>query len=120
MKEIFSISSHISCVNEEFKQHLPNLQTSLLTDIEKRIDSIDETLPQLKNFILPIGKIDIVKIHQTRTIARRCERSLVPLKEEIDSFILQFLNRLSDYLFVLSRKQCYDTNQKEFEWKSKK
>ena len=119
IEELFSISSHISCVSTSFEHMLPKLNTSLITTIENRIDEIDTTLPALTSFILPIGSYEIVSIHQARTVTRRCERSLVKLKDEIDPFILKIINRLSDYLFTLARKHTKDTNQQEIVWNNK-
>lgn len=118
ISEIFTISSYISCVNEKFEEMLPKIKEELLNEIESRIDTIHTSLPELKSFILPIGAIEYTRIHQARTITRRCERSLVEIKEEINPFFIQLSNRLSDYMFILARKYLYDNNLKEITWNS--
>lgn len=116
ISELFSISSHISCVNETFKNMLPVVDSNLLVLIESRIDEIHSHLEELTSFILPIGSIEYTRIHQARTVARACERSLVEIKEEINPYFIQILNRLSDYLFTLTRKYLVDNNEKEVVW----
>ncbi len=116
--EIFTISSYISCVSEKFEEMLPKIKEELLSEIESRIDIIHTSLPELKSFILPIGTIEYTRIHQARTITRRCERSLVEIKEEINPFFIQLLNRLSDYIFILARKYLYDKDLEEITWSS--
>ncbi|CDW72443.1 cob yrinic acid-diamide mitochondrial-like [Stylonychia lemnae] len=74
-------------------------------ELEKRIDFMDEKLPPLKNFILPSGGLAASHIHVARTICRRAERNLIPLfqEEQIETHAYQYVNRLSDYLFMLAR-----------------
>ena len=118
ISEIFNISSHIACVSESFENMLASLHEELLVLIEERIDEITQDLEPLKSFILPIGSFELTRIHQVRTITRRCERSLVHIKEEIDPYILKLVNRLSDYCFTLARKYTKDHNQEEAVWKN--
>ena len=72
----------------------------------------------LKNFILPSGHDFASKCHIARTVCRRAERNLVSLKqvEKINNLYIQYLNRLSDYLFVLARTLLNETNSTEIEW----
>ena len=79
---------------------------------------MDASLPMLKNFILPSGLPTVSKCHIARTICRRAERNLVALSQEkqIDNLHIQYLNRLSDYLFVLARAILKDNNAQEIEW----
>ena len=74
--------------------------------IEKEIDLMEETLPPLKNFILPGGNILVSYCHIARCVCRRAERAVLRLNktEESPEIVNKFLNRLSDFLFVLSRK----------------
>ena len=83
--------------------------------IEKEIDKINKNLKPLKSFILPGGNKVSSLIHLARTINRRCEISIVKLNEthKINIEILKYINRLSDYLFVLARQ----TNKTEVLWK---
>ncbi len=86
--------------------------------MEKEIDKMDVSLPMLKNFILPSGLPTVSKCHIARTICRRAERNLVALGqvEKIDSLHLKYLNRLSDYLFVLARFILMENDTPAIEW----
>ena len=86
--------------------------------IEKEIDRMEEGLPMLRAFILPSGHPTASKCHIARAVCRRVERNLVALsqEEQIDSLHIQYLNRLSDYLFVLARAILKDNNVQENEW----
>ncbi|MFP4401954.1 MAG: cob(I)yrinic acid a,c-diamide adenosyltransferase [Candidatus Nanoarchaeia archaeon] len=119
VEEIFTISSHIACVSDSFKQVLPKHNPELISKIENRIDDITQKLPELKSFILPVGSVGLTQIHIARTVTRRAERALVPLKDEIEADFLQLINRLSDYFFTLARKYTQDNNEKEIIWNSK-
>ena len=83
--------------------------------LEKEIDKINNNLPTLNSFILPGGSKISSIIHLARTVNRRCERSVVKLneKQKVNVEVLKYLNRLSDYLFVLARA----LNKKEVLWK---
>ncbi len=76
-----------------------------ISRLEKAIDIIDNELPKVKNFVLPGGALASSMAHVARTVCRRCERRIIDLFETtyIDPNVLKFINRLSDYLFVLSR-----------------
>ena len=102
--------------NINTKQILPD--PDCLSIIEREIDSMEETLPVIKNFIIPGGNILISYCHIARCVCRRTERAVCRLKErdEIPDIIIKFLNRLSDYLFVLSRKISLDLDIQEIRW----
>ena len=92
-----------------------------LTDIElleMEMDQMNESLPELRNFILPGGCQASSFCHVARTVCRRAERHIVELSEnkEVDPNLIKFVNRLSDYLFVLSRKINLDQNASEILW----
>lgn len=89
--------------------------------IEKKIDTMEALLPSLKNFILPGGHPAVSHTHVARTVCRRCERSLVALSESTDvpEIILRYFNRLSDYLFVLSRFISHELKAMEIRWQPK-
>jgi cob(I)alamin adenosyltransferase len=89
--------------------------------VERNIDKMNEVLPELKNFILPSGHIIVSHCHLCRTICRRAERRVVELKEnatETNNNIIIYLNRLSDYFFVLSRYLGKNLEIKETIWNS--
>ena len=87
--------------------------------LEKEIDKMNEVLPQMKSFILPGGHVTVSHVHIARCICRRAERCCVRLSEQAaeDLLILKYLNRLSDYLFVLARHTSHLLNAEEIAWK---
>ena len=89
-----------------------------LSVLEKEIDRMEESLPQLNNFILPGGNLLISYCHITRCICRRAERAIARLNmtEESPVIMNKFLNRLSDFLFVLSRKIGLELDSEEIKW----
>jgi cob(I)alamin adenosyltransferase len=91
-------------------------------ELEVEIDELEESLPSLANFILPSGHPDISLCHICRTVCRRAERRVVTLSKEseVDPQIIVFLNRLSDYLFVLARSMAKYSEIEEVKWSAKK
>ena len=85
---------------------------------EREIDRLDNELPKMRNFILPGGSRPASLAHVCRTVCRRAERQIYRLAETIpvEEPVLVFINRLSDYLFVLARKECIRNNGKEIIW----
>lgn len=86
--------------------------------LEKEMDRMNNDLPELRNFILPGGSQAASFCHVARTVCRRAERKIVELAEnaEVDANLIKFVNRLSDYLFVLSRKINLDQKTPEILW----
>ncbi len=101
---------------------LPQIHPDDIEQLEKWIDAFDAELPELKNFILPRGHNVVSLCHVCRTVCRRAERSISAIQEyeSIGKYILPFVNRLSDYLFVLSRKLSQDLNVTEIRWEPRK
>ena len=97
--DLFILGSVVAGV--ELKKSLADYLVSQTNWLEKEIDTLDKKLPILKNFILPNGCESSARLHLARAICRRCERALVALGEYIE--LVPYLNRLSDYLFVLAR-----------------
>ena len=93
-----------------------------VTEIESEIDKINNELPELKNFIIPGGHVLISNTHLARCTCRRAERFITELKgeEEVSSVIIAYINRLSDYLFILARKLSKDFDVEEIKWIAKK
>lgn len=87
--------------------------------LEKEIDEMESQLPQLKHFILPGGHPVVSYCHIARTICRRTERCVIDLMEieVVDEIIVKYLNRLSDYLFVLGRLIAQELGVEEVTWK---
>jgi len=116
---LFTIGSHLATTpSKEVKMSLPDLEDGQIKFLEERIDIMEETLPALTNFVLPGGDASASKIHIARCVCRRAERISVALssEEDIDQSIVQYLNRLSDYLFVLSRYVLQKNNGTEVIW----
>jgi cob(I)alamin adenosyltransferase len=117
--KLFNIGSILACSNEDnFK--LPQILTEDVEMVERNIDEMNEVLPELKNFILPSGHIIVSHCHLCRTICRRAERRVVELSENAPSsnLIIIYLNRLSDYFFVLSRYLGKNMGISETIWNS--
>ena len=117
---LFIIGSALACdPAKEVKLWLPDLQESHIIELEHAIDEMNDALPEMKHFILPGGHKTISVAHVARTVCRRAERASVRvLSEESKSqtLILKYLNRLSDYLFVLSRYYGLLLDIKESQW----
>ena len=90
--------------------------------LEKAIDRMDEELPPLDSFVLPGGSPAVSACHISRTVCRRVERRILDMGEtiEIDEVLMRYINRLSDYLFVLSRKLAHDLHIEEIKWVPRK
>ena len=89
-----------------------------IEELENGIDNMNEFLPALKTFILPGGNESASLAHVCRTVCRRAERRTITLSldHEIEPITIKYLNRLSDYFFVLSRKLIYDAGDTEIQW----
>jgi cob(I)alamin adenosyltransferase len=98
------------------KKVLPDPEA--ISVLEKEIDSMEETLPPLSYFILPGGNVLVSYCHITRCVCRRAERAVLRFKEteESPAIVNKFLNRLSDYLYVLSRKITLELDIEEIKW----
>jgi cob(I)alamin adenosyltransferase len=104
---------------EEFK--LPCVEADDVSEIEKWIDQLDATLPPLKQFVLPSGHPQGAYAHIARTVCRRAERAVVALASEaaVPAVIVTYLNRLSDYFFVLARYLTLLGGGEERKWSSR-
>ena len=100
----------------------PDLHESDIETLEQAMDEMDQELPALRNFILPGGHTLVSFCHIARTVCRRAERLVVALAEteKVPAVIMKYLNRLSDYLFILSRKLAKDLNVDEVTWHARK
>lgn len=117
-KDLMVVSAILSADNEDVLKMIPKLSENRIVEIEKQIDKIDSSLPVLKHFVLPGGHPTVSVCHICRTICRRAERRVYDLieKEEILTSVPVYLNRLSDYLFILARKLTMDLNVDEIIW----
>ncbi|MCX6310845.1 MAG: cob(I)yrinic acid a,c-diamide adenosyltransferase [Bacteroidetes bacterium] len=100
---------------------LPELHPEDISKLEKEIDAIDAVVPPMKSFVLPGGHPIVSHCHIARCICRRAERCTIHLTEEfpVEEIVIQYLNRLSDYLFMLSRKLSQDLGAVEIPWKAR-
>ena len=115
---LFTIGASLASDPERSKMKIPDLKIGDIEILETEIDKMNEELPALKHFILPGGSTTVSYCHLARCICRRAERLVVQLAEAnfVDSNITIYLNRLSDYLFVLARKLCADAKTEENVW----
>ena len=104
---------------EDCKESLPKLIDEDILLLENEIDKIDQSIPPLKSFVLPGGHTVVSYCHIARNVCRRAERLSLKVSgmADIDPRVLKYLNRLSDYLFVLARKLSYDLHVEEIPWK---
>jgi cob(I)alamin adenosyltransferase len=115
---LFTIGSALASDPEKSKMKIPDLHQVDIELLEKEIDTMTAELPELRHFILPGGSNAISFCHLARCVCRRAERICVHLSEDsfVDEKVMVYLNRLSDYLFVLSRKLCFDNQIEENKW----
>jgi len=113
-------ASLLAIENTDLLKNLPKLYNDDIEFLEREIDKMEQNLESLKMFILPGGHKIVSFCHIARTVCRRAERIIIELseQEDINSLVIQYLNRLSDFLFVLSRKFTKDFNAEEIAWKS--
>ena len=119
---LFDLGSNIAYDHKNSSIKLQYLDENDVLDIEKEIDRMEKTLPTLTNFILPSGHNTTSTCHIARTVCRRAERNLVELmqNDNCDEINVKYLNRLSDYLFVLARYNLAMNNKSEILWEKKK
>ncbi|MGP4042575.1 cob(I)yrinic acid a,c-diamide adenosyltransferase [Gracilibacillus sp. D59] len=119
IEELHYIQTILFHVGSEFatpedKEVTWKLEQRHVEHLEQQIDKWQESLPELRNFILPSGHIAASALHHARTVARRAERIAVSLQDQLqDSLTIQYLNRLSDYLFVVARTVNHQLNVEE-------
>ncbi|MEO9011723.1 MAG: cob(I)yrinic acid a,c-diamide adenosyltransferase [Ginsengibacter sp.] len=120
---LFTIGSELACdPQKETKMRIPDLHESDIQLLEKEMDEMDAQLPMMKNFILPGGHPVVSFTHVARTVCRRAERCIVKVQEEeqtISPLIIKYVNRLSDYFFMLSRYLGMKNNAPEIAWKAR-
>jgi cob(I)alamin adenosyltransferase len=116
---LFTIGSILATEPGNTKVKVPALTENNVTFLENEIDAMEEKLPPMKSFVLPGGHPSVSFCHVARTVCRRAERLVIALnaQEKTDELIIKYLNRLSDYLFVLSRKMTAELKAEETPWK---
>ena len=115
---LFTIGASLASCPVKSRMKIPDLHIEDIELLEGEMDKMEETLPELRHFILPGGAPEVSFCHIARCICRRAERHVVQLSDEsfVDEKLIIYLNRLSDYLFVLGRKLCADKGIEENKW----
>ena len=115
---LFVIGSSLARDSKKSKIKIPELSEENVIVLESLIDSMDSELPQMRNFVLPGGHPSVSFCHIARCVCRRGERLVITLfeTEPVDGLVIKYLNRLSDYLFVLSRWMTLKLGIEEVPW----
>jgi len=120
---LFTIGSVLATSPEkEVKMKLPDLYEKDVEWLEQKIDFMNENLPEMRAFILPGGNLASSTCHVARCVCRRTERICVQMTESdefVPQLVIQYLNRLSDFLFILSRYITHQSNSPEIEWRAR-
>jgi cob(I)alamin adenosyltransferase len=116
---LFTIGSILATEPGNTKVKIPALGESDIHFLEKKIDAMDAALEPMKFFVLPGGDQSVSFCHVARTVCRRAERLVIALHahEPVDAMVIKYMNRLSDYLFMLSRMITSDVGITETPWK---
>lgn len=116
---LFTIGSILATEPENTKVKIPSLSESDVAFLEKGMDDMDTLLQPMRFFVLPGGHVSISWGHVARTVCRRAERLVISLHqlEKVDPLVIKYLNRLSDYLFVLCRMMTQELGVEETAWK---
>lgn len=121
--KLFTLESHFALDRaSEVSKMIPSLDEGDIAFLERQIDAMNAELPELRAFVIPGGNMRASLCHVCRTVCRRAERQGWRLSshEELDAIDLKYLNRLSDYFFVLARYFDFLSNRHETCWDSKK
>lgn len=116
--ELFNIGSELATPPGGGWEGMPRTTPEQVLQLERWIDQLNERLSVLKSFVLPGGTVLNAQLHIARTVCRRAERTVLALahQEEVPASITQYLNRLSDLLFVMSRYASFEANCAEYLW----
>ncbi len=115
---LFTIGAEMANETRTASESIPHLTEEDVDILENEIDDMNLMLPKLKHFVLPGGHIQVSYAHLARTVCRRAERCAIRLhdKEGLNFILIKYLNRLSDYLFVLSRMMAKELSVEEVKW----
>lgn len=118
---LFTIGSSLASDPDKSKMKIPDLHQSDIELLENQIDKMNEVLPEMRHFILPGGHTTISYCHLARCVCRRAERNVIHLHETeyVNEMVIVYLNRLSDYLFVLARYIAHQLKVNEIAWKAR-
>lgn len=103
---LFTLQTLLATEDSEIYSKLPQLAEEEVEMLERQIDILTDMLPKLQNFVIAGGNMTGAQCHVCRTVCRRAERRVVTLARQahVDDVLMRYLNRLSDYLFVLARR----------------
>jgi len=115
---LFTMGSMLATEPGNVKVKIPKLHEDDIVALEKEIDAMEASLPPMRSFILPGGHPSVSFAHVTRTVCRRAERLVIALQQTdtVDQIVIKYLNRLSDYFFVLSRLMTQELKAEESPW----
>lgn len=115
--ELFHLGSDLAFPSDS-EYEVPRMEARHIEGLESLIDELVQVVGPLENFILPGGSVGASQLHVARTVCRRAERAVVTLarEEEVNGFILTYLNRLSDALFVMARFENFSRGVPEPRW----
>ena len=116
---LFTIGSILATEPENTKVKIPSLAESDIELLENRMDEMDAILPPMRFFVLPGGHTSVSFGHVARTVCRRAERLVIALSqtEKVDPLVIKYMNRLSDYLFMLCRTMAHELKAEETPWR---
>jgi len=116
---LFTLGAMLATVPGNTKVKIPVLSAADVEFLEKQIDGMETKLQPMKSFVLPGGHNAVSFGHVARTVCRRAERLVIALdaREKVDPLAIQYLNRLSDYLFVLCRSMTKELKAVETPWR---
>jgi cob(I)alamin adenosyltransferase len=118
---LFTIGSSLACdPDKEPLMKIPDLKETDINLLEREIDNMNDVLPPMKFFVLPGGHVAVSTAHVARCVCRRAERLCVNMQEHelfVDPLVIKYLNRLSDYLFVLGRYVAHILQVQEIPWR---
>lgn len=116
---LFTIGSILATEPENTKVKIPSLAENDIELLENRMDEMDAILPPMRFFVLPGGHTSVSFGHVARTVCRRAERLVIALSqtEKVDPLVIKYMNRLSDYLFMLCRTMAHELKAEETPWR---
>lgn len=114
--ELFDLGAELACPPDQIPEYMELLDQNDSDRLCEEMDAWNEELQPLESFILPSGTGPVAAMHLARTVTRRLERSMVGIKDEMRPLTLQYVNRLSDWLFVLTRWVSFRLGEDESLW----
>lgn len=117
--ELFDLGAELACPPDQLPEFMQLIDQQDSDRLCNEMDAWNEELEPLDSFILPTGSAPIAAMHLARTVTRRLERSMVGIKDEMRPLTLQYVNRLSDWIFILTRWVSFRLGEDETYWTPK-